>query len=377
MPSSPARTRRSTRAEPGPPSPGPGVLLVGATPEVVGPVRRCVGAAALGLARGEHPDDPVVREGWVGAELVLVDAAALGDVAAARLPRRAGVLVCTAAPETDAVLRAALDVGAETVLDLTRAEGALLARLADTRDRAALGRQRRAPVVGVVAGVGGAGATVLATAVAEVAARGRDVVLLDADPGGPGIEHVLALDPGDGVLDWSGLRRLTGRVDSGSLVARLPAVPTTGAGTLGVLGFGPEVRDALADDLLGEVVDAAARGADLVVADLPRAAPLPSCDATLLVVPGTVPGVGAAGRLLRDWSGRSPGLVVARRGAGLAPPQVADLLGLELVAELGHERRLDEWVALGAGSVPRRRGRLVTAALDCLDHVLGGREQGW
>ncbi len=88
---------------------------------------------------------------------------------------------------------------------LPEGEGWLAARV----ERSVRGRAP-APLVAVVGGRGGAGASVLATALALTAAR-RDleVTLLDLDPLGGGLDLLLGAEAAPG-LRWGDLRHVTG-----------------------------------------------------------------------------------------------------------------------------------------------------------------------
>ena len=84
------------------------------------------------------------------------------------------------------------------------------------------------------------------------------------------------------------------------------------------------------------------------------------CDHLVLVSTTTVPAVSAAVRL----AGRLPavsGLVLRGSGGGVAPEEVAQVLGLPVLARMRDQRGLDEAIGLGLGPV-RRRGPLVRAA---------------
>ncbi len=90
-------------------------------------------------------------------------------------------------PVGDAMFRDALGVGAETVAGLPASETWLVELLTDVGDGAA------APgvTIGVIGGSGGAGATVFAAALAQMATGVGRTLLVDADPIGAGIDRVL------------------------------------------------------------------------------------------------------------------------------------------------------------------------------------------
>lgn len=86
-----------------------------------------------------------------------------------------------------------------------------------------MGRVNGRPrVVAVVGASGGCGASTLTAAVCRSASdAGWSVVAVDGQPGGGGLDVVLALDHLPGVR-WPDLTRLRGAVDGPDLIARLP-----------------------------------------------------------------------------------------------------------------------------------------------------------
>jgi MinD superfamily P-loop ATPase len=107
-----------------------------------------------------------------------------------------------------------------------------------------------------------------------------------------------------------------------------------------------------------------------VVVDLPRgvddvtAEVLSRCDRVLVVANASVAGVASAGKVaavLRALN-EDLGVVVCGRGAAVPADDVAATLGLPLVAEVPHQRRLAEHVDLGLGPVHGRRSGLARAA---------------
>jgi secretion/DNA translocation related CpaE-like protein len=271
------------------------------------------------------------------------------------------------------VFRVALAVGAVDVVELPLAESwvvELLTDAVDTRGVAAI--RPHAHTVGVVSGSGGSGATTFACALALTAARRRQAMLVDLDPLGPGVDRVVGLDSPSGVR-WDALAYSRGRLGSRSLRAALPdkdglAVLTWDVGS-------PVDLDAAT---VREVLSAARRGNDVVVVDLPRgvddvsAEVFSRCDRVLVVATASVAGVASAGKVaavLRPLN-QNLGVVVRVGGPAVPADDVAATLGLPLVAEVPHQRRLAEHVDLGLGPVHGRRSRLARAA----DLVLAGQE---
>lgn len=323
-------------------------------------------AAAAGCALEVAHDEVGGLRAWSAASVVLVGADLAGAVAQQRPPRRDHVHLVGLAPLPDEVFRSALGAGALDVVELPMAETWLVELLTDATD-AADGRAtggRRGHTVGVVAGSGGAGATTFACAVALTAARQQRTVLVDLDPLGPGVDRVVGLDAPSGVR-WDTLMSSRGRLGSRSLRAALPdkdglAVLTWGTGS-------PVRLDAAA---VREVLSAARRGNDVVVVDVPRclddvtAEVVTRCDQVLMVTQPSIPGIAAAGRvagILRPLNDRL-GLVVRGGRSAVPSGQVSVALGLPLVVEVPHQRRLAEHVHLGLGPVQAQRSSLARAA---------------
>jgi secretion/DNA translocation related CpaE-like protein len=338
-------------------------LLVTRDPVLLDDLRRlCAGVGAepdLAASLGE------CRRLWSGASTVVVGDDLVEEVSRAGLRRRGEVIVVTSAADDVATWRPALELGAERVVALPAGEQLLLDRLV------AGGRLLgpRATVVGVLGGSGGAGASVLAAALAISAARaGRDPVLVDADPRSGGLDLVLGAEDEVGAR-WCDLAAVTGLLASDALRAALPS-----AHGVALLSVDRESEDPLPADALPVVVDSAIAAYGVVVLDLPRAgadvleALVPRCDVVLLVVTGDVRGASAALRaagVLRRVAGAR--LVVRRMPhAGVDPGEIATWLDLEVAAELPHDRGLA--AALDRGDPPglRPRSRLSRACRDLL-----------
>src|SRR4029077_10634381 len=141
-------------------------------PLVAAPTVRCRGGAASGL--------------WFARDLAL---------------RRGGGCVLVVRAEAEAAdFQAAIAAGAQRVIALPEHDGELMAEMSNAAD-ACRDEDRRGAVVGVIAGRGGAGASVFATALAHTA---DDALLVDADPWGGGIDLVLGCEGQTG-LRWPDL----------------------------------------------------------------------------------------------------------------------------------------------------------------------------
>jgi secretion/DNA translocation related CpaE-like protein len=349
----------------------PRALVLISDDELLDDVLRLAAAAGCELER--VPDPSSARMSWSAAPLVLLDEPSAQRCAGAGLARRPGVVVVNRGEPPGNVWQHAVAVGAEHVIALPEGESWLVAALAD----AAEGVGRRGRVLAIVGGRGGAGASVLATAVAMAGvADGERVMLVDCDPLGGGLDLLLGAEDLHG-LRWPELTLSEGRVPSAALRAALPRPPVRGGrGQLTVLscdrdGAGPR------PGAVASVVDAGRRAGETVVCDVPRypieaaLAALDEADLTVLVVPADVRSTVAAARvagILRQH-GACPRLVV--RGpapGGLSPRDVASALGLPLLHAMRPQPGLAR--ALDRGSPPGgRRGPLAAAAQAVLDEL--------
>ncbi|MFD0720077.1 septum site-determining protein Ssd [Streptomyces globosus] len=313
--------------------------------------------AKPGAADGGPPAAPP-GTGWEAAPLVLV-----GDDAARRVrgaPRRGGVLLVgrEAAEDDPAVWQRAVEIGAEEVLRLPGAESRLVDRIADVAE----GAGRSALAVGVIGGSGGAGASTLACALAVRAARaGERTVLIDGDPLGGGLDVLLGGESTAG-LRWPDLAGSRGRVGAGALEESLPELHA-----LRVLSWDRGERVPVPPAAVRSVVAAARRRGGVVVVDLPRrvdeavAEALAQLDLVLLVVPGELRAVAAAGRVAAGvrLAARDVRVVVRGRcSGGLDAEAVAGLLGAPLAGEVPVEVGLPGRVAEGEPPGAHGRGPL-------------------
>jgi secretion/DNA translocation related CpaE-like protein len=337
-------------------------------------------AAAAGCELVRAVDPPQARRHWSDAPLVLLDPAAARACADAGLPRRRGVVVAVCGAPSPPVWEQAVAVGAEHVVSLPEAESWLVAALADAVE----GGRGDGAVLAVVGGRGGAGASVLATAVAVTAVRaGEQVLLVDCDPLGGGLDLVLGAEDLDG-LRWPGFGAGGGRVPATALHAALPAPALSGPGGLSVLSCDRSTHGPSPDAVVA-VLDSGRRAGETVVCDLPRypteaaVAALGAADLTVLVVPADVRSCAAAARVaavVGEHGGPGVGLVV--RGpapGGIAPEEVATALGLPLIATMRPEPGLVR--ALERGTAPGRpRGPLAAAATAVLTALRAGTAGG-
>ena len=328
-------------------------------------------AAAAGVELDVAADAGSGRSSWPAAPLVLVGADAASGCARAALPRRGGVALIALDSEDPLLWRRALDLGAESVLLLPRDEPRVTTLLADALE----GAVDPAPVIGVIGGRGGAGATTLATALAVTAAElGHRALLVDADPLGGGIDLALGGELLHG-LRWPDLMRAEGRISSAALAAALPSVDG-----LAVLSCARQDGGPIPVEAMRSVLAAGTRGADVLVVDLPRRLDGAATEAVaaatmvLLVVPAEVRASAAAARVADTVTPHCADVRVVVRGpspSGLSAGAVADVLALPLAAELRSETAVLR--ALERGDVPtaRRRGPLAVLSARLLDELVG------
>ena len=346
-------------------------LLVTADPALAASVSRLAAAAGVALPVAEDPAEAL--RSWPGAAMVLVGTDQVEVLAARSAPRHVEVHVVASGTVPDAVYRSALRLGARSVLELPGAGGWLLAALADLAEGAGpAGRS-----VAVVGSSGGAGASVLAAALASVASRDSDVLLVDLDPFGPGQALLVGHEDETGI-SWHDLGVSTGRLGARALRDAVPR-----RRRLGVLGWGADGPGTLSRVVVEEAVAAATRGHAWVVVDVPRRwdgdvrSVLAACHHTVVVAQARFGCLAAAARWAHTVRDEVPaaGLVVRTHRDAAPPTEVARALGLELWAEMRDERRLDEHLALALGPVHAPRGPLTRAATRVLAHCVVAEER--
>lgn len=321
-------------------------------------------AAAAGITPEVAADVGAALRSWTAAPLVLLGSDLAAEMARLCPPRRADVHLMTWGASPDGLFRVALDLRAESVTDLPRSDAWLVETLTDLGDE----RPARGLVVGVIGGSGGVGATTFACALGQAAGRTGPAVVVDTDPLGPGVDRMLGVETRDGIR-WDALCQTTGRLSARSLREALPRRDGVGA-----LTWDPGTRGALQAFAVREALSAAQRGHDTVVVDLPRGADpvieeiVARCDLVLVLVAPTVTGVATACRVC----GRLPDPDSARlvvRGSGLDADEVARVTGVPVLAQVGHQRGLDEAIDLGLGPVRSWRGPLGRGAGAVLDRL--------
>ncbi|WP_127573313.1 septum site-determining protein Ssd [Georgenia faecalis] len=235
------------------------------------------------------------------------------------------------------------------------------------------GAPERARVLGVVGAVGGAGASVLAAALARLAVgAGVPTALADLDPGGGGVDVLLGIehDPGP---RWADVLTERGGFPPDRLTLALPAWHS-------VRVLSTDVRAGVAPD--DAVVDAGlralGRAVDLLVLDLPRQVLAPAsappwlglCSDVVLVAGTDLRSAAAAAAAVRTLGPSGAALhLVARSGGGLTADDVADAAGVAHVVAMRPERALAAGIERGAAPGDQRRGPLAAAARRLLREI--------
>jgi secretion/DNA translocation related CpaE-like protein len=292
---------------------------------------------------------------WSAAAFVVIGADCLAELARLRPSPRTGVILVAGRGWPEPPWALAEAARAEHVAVLPDAEAWLVDQFADH----VAGDPARARVVAIVGGSGGAGASVLATALAVTARRkGLETLLIDGDPLGGGVDLVLGWERMQG-LRWPELVDARGRVNPPALVSALP-----GEGSLAVLSFGRTDLSGAPAPAMAAALDAGRRGRDLVVVDLPRwlddasLMALTAADRCYLVVPAEIRACAAAERVSTVVGRHCPSIAVVVRAVvpgGIPPKEVAEALSLPLAGVMAQEPRLvRSWQI---GRPPARSGR--------------------
>ncbi len=274
------------------------------------------------------------RKNWRRASLVFLDETAARQCLRARLPRRTGVVLVTAGETPpDHLWELASELTADHVVCLPAAEPWLIDRLSDD----APASSGQTPVIGVIGGRGGAGASVLAAGLGVTAARRGDrPLLLDADALGGGLDVLLGGDSVCGVR-WSDLSIPGDYQDTNGLYAAIPRV-----GELSVLSWDRDDTNAITAESISYVLEMARERADVVVIDLPRycddaaLAALQSASVVVLVVPGEIGALVAANRLISVIRPHCAELCAVLRGPTPSGIRLADLARALPVPVIAH-----------------------------------------
>ncbi len=337
--------------------------------EEVDRVAAAVGARVVHAAVGSLSRAPVSRKAWGAAAAVVLDETAASRCGAAAVPRRSHVILVTTAVPAPATWAAAIAIGAQQVLVLPAQEHELVRELADAAEETRDGR-RRGEVIAVIAGRGGAGASMFAAALAQTA---TDALLVDLDPWGGGIDLLLGGESAPG-LRWPDLAFQSGRLNWPALHEALPR--HRGVGVLSGTRRAVELESRPVD----AVLDAGRRGGATVICDLPRRltdaaqTALEAADLVVLMSSCDVRGCAATATVAPVLNAVNPNLGLVVRGpspGGLRAADIAATAGVSLLASMRAEPRIAQQLEHG-GLRLRRRSALAAAARRVLA-VLPGR----
>lgn len=344
-------------------------LVVTGDPDLLDDLLRL---AAAGGTDVEVATDPAsARPRFATAPLVLVGADQAEPCLQARLPRRPRTVIVGRAPAVEETWELAGHLGAEHVAVLPLAEPWLIDRFAERPADEAEGR-----ILAVIGGRGGAGASILAGGLAVTAVRsGLRTLLIDADPFGGGLDLVLGWEQVDG-LRWPALAGTGGRVDPPALLRALPH-----RGDLVLLSFARDDLPAIPAEAMAATLDAARRGRDVIVADLPRrlddaaTLALQAAHRAILIVPAELRATAAAARVARVVSLHCDDLSLVVRGPApgrLKAREVARSLGLPLAGSLRPEAALVHGLERGEAPAAQGRGPLAELCKHLLERLVPG-----
>lgn len=217
-------------------------------------------------------------------------------------------------------------------------------------------------IIGVLSGCGGAGASVFAAVLAACAGLDPgDTFLIDCDPTGGGIDVLLGCEQVPGPR-WAQVRLRGGTLGPSVLRAGLPR--------WGEVSFlAADDAQPLDPDALGQVVDAAAPGATVVldVARWPspvRSAALAGCDRVVLVVPAEVRGLTASALIAAGLDPTCTAAVVRGTSRNLPQARIGQLLGLPVLAELPYDPASRSSTGLELRRVRKQTREAANAVLD-------------
>ncbi len=310
-------------------------LVITADDVVLDEVLRIAAAAGVDV---RHDREPGNRVAWRGAPVVLIDATLVTGAVAARLPRRSGVVVVTVDEPDGGLWEQCVRLGVDRTVVLRTDDQYLV----DALSEASVGGPGGGRHIAVVGACGGAGASVLATAVAIAAHRaGCSVLLADCDRWGPGLDVLLGLET-DGGVRWADLAAPAGRLPADALHRALPRLPVA-RGHVPVLCHDRVGSAEVSAEVVEVVLDSGRRAGDVTVIDLPRH-PTPAADRvieqadlTVVIAPADVRGCFAAGPLvarLADLGARTGLVVRGPSPGGLGADDVAEVLGIPLITSM-------------------------------------------
>lgn len=337
------------------------VVFRGSPGELFDVVRESSAKAGLTLSEGPPNQGTVAllcvpEEGSSEAETQLDDARSHGFL---------GVVIAIGY-DTPRLWEWAINHAADHVVPLPQGEQWLTEFL--------VGTQRsidEAPLIVVMGGHGGAGATTVATLLAaHCASKNARTLLMDCDPTGAGVHTYVGQRPRG--LTWADLATSQGRIDASQLAEFIPSVKR-----LSVLGFDEGERGDL-PRALPAVLSAARAGYEVVVADVPYSHAvndfwLKHSSRTVVVVQLNTAGIVAARRKLA--LAQSNSIAVVARGSypeGLDAKSLSKVLGAEVLARVPQASAVGRATERGM-IVEALRERRIRRALDAVIEALAAR----
>jgi secretion/DNA translocation related CpaE-like protein len=307
----------------------------------------------------------LARPLWLSAPAILVGPDVLAECEATSLPRRVAVAVVATDNNTDTserhMWRAAVHLGAENVMLVPTNS----ANVAEMLSVSLEGPARFGRIVTLSAGSGGAGASTVSLALAQLAVKaGIKTLLIDADPFGGGLDLLAGIEDGEGIR-WGALLDAHGRVAAPAFEAGLVNV-----GGASLLSFGRD-EFAIPDSAISaSVLDTATRVFDLVIIDCGRDTFsdvfIARSHLNLVIVRNHVRATAAAAARLRQLQKGSAEtkVLIARDAHGIDADSIARALGVTEVAVLpflpGMAVRADDGDGIGIPNIYR----------DALAHII-------
>ncbi|MCH9734042.1 MAG: CpaE-like family protein [Actinomycetia bacterium] len=336
-------------------------------------IDRVAAAAGLQVVR---TGDPSSQRVWNSAAAILLDTDAARRCGERGFSRRPRVFVVGHSDPDRADWEAAVAVGAQQVVTLPKDDRELMAALSSATEAPTASHHSspRGPIAAVLAGRGGAGASVFATALAQAAAES---LLIDGDPWGGGLDLVLGTETESG-LRWPDLSSAGGRLNYPALKDALPGYRGVSLLSASRVFSGEPAEDNISSLPLAAVIDAGSRAGVTVVCDLARQrspateTALAAADLVVLVTTADVRSCAASAATAQWASAGNLNTAVLVRGpspGGLRPVDIARILGLPVLASMRPEPGLRQRLERG-GLRLRRRSPLANAANKVLE-VLG------
>ncbi len=307
-----------------------------------------------------------VRRHWQDCGTVLVGTDMASLVVGLALPVRAGLHVIGRIEQQ--VLNWSVPLHAPALL-LPQQSGFLSSILTTAGE----GEVVQAPLVRVLGGHGGAGATTFAAALAQCAASRRrqplKSALVEMDRFGGGIELVFGAEQAPG-WRWCDLASASGHV--GDLTGQLPNV--SGVDLVSLSTAQPK-SDLAGPDAIRAIIGSLRRSHDFVILDAgcPSGEPISFAARTLLIVAADVKAVLSARARISDFGLHDADLVVRTAvNWRLDPKAVAETLGLPLAGVVQTERRISLDAVIGTPPGRIDRSALTKVCRRLLNDILEG-----